>query len=273
MRILSLIAVVVFVGSLAVPARAGMGEDCIQESDLDLKIRGCTAMISSGQFEGKLRAGAYALRGVAYGRLGDYARAIKDFDQVLLFDPGYAEGYLNRGIAYDKLNERRRAIEDYDQALRLDPDNITIRGNRGRAYSLLAWDLYLNGRNTKALTDVVRSLSDLPDHLNAIDTHAHVLAALGRPGEALAEFERVVELGGVNWVRNYQEALIEHGYYRGAIDGTYGQQTRAALVACLDAGAGCWSDAEGLLDGLRQLPVWVIERPSRRLSATSGMRR
>ena len=81
-----------------------------------------------------------------------------------------------------------------------------------------------------------RSLSDRPDSLDAIDTRAHVLAALGRRGEALAEFERVMQMGGANWVRSYQGALADHGYYRGAIDGAYGAGTRAALVACLEAG-------------------------------------
>ncbi len=64
-----------------------------------------------------------------------------------------------------------------------------------------------------------------------------MLAALGRRNEALGEFERVMRVGGADWVRTYQEALAKHGYYRGAIDGGgYGPQTRAALAACLDAG-------------------------------------
>ncbi len=93
------------------------------------------------------------------------------------------------------------------------------------------------GRNTEALGDVERSLTDRPDSLDAIDTRAHVLAALGRRNEALSEFERVMRVGGADWVRTYQEALAKHGYYRGAIDGgAYRPQTKAALVACLKAG-------------------------------------
>ena len=45
-----------------------------------------------------------------------------------------------------------------------------------------------------------------------------------------------MQISGANRVRKYQEALAGHGYYRGAIDGAYGPNTRAALVACLDAG-------------------------------------
>ena len=62
MRFISLIAVVLFVSSLAAPARAGMVEDCGQEHDLDLQISGCTAAIRSGQWQGKNLAAAYSNR-------------------------------------------------------------------------------------------------------------------------------------------------------------------------------------------------------------------
>ncbi len=65
MRILSLIAVVLFVSSLAAPARAGMVEDCNQERDPDPRISGCTAVIGSGQWQGKELAWAYFNRGTA----------------------------------------------------------------------------------------------------------------------------------------------------------------------------------------------------------------
>ena len=196
MRILSLIAVVLFVSSLAAPAQAGMVEDCVQTGDWNLKISGCTEVIRSSQYSGKDLVWAYNNRGNAYANLGNPARA----------------------------------IEDFDQALRLDPGNVD-------AYNGRAWALYLLGRNAEALGDVDRSLSLRPGDPAIIDTRAHVLAALGRRNEALGEFERVMRVGGADWVRIYQEALAKHGYYRGAIDGrAYRPQTRAALVACLEAG-------------------------------------
>jgi tetratricopeptide (TPR) repeat protein len=307
MRIFSLIAVLLFMSSLAVPARAGMeedGEDCMQNRDLDRQLRGCTAAIRSGQWQGKglaaayhnrcwannqvgnhhkaiedcnqaLRldpssASAYINRGSAYDNLGEYSQAIEDFDealrldpddavayrnrglayrnlgnlhraieefdQALRIDPSYADAYNSRGFTYYNLRDYRRAIQDYNQALRLDPNVAYASTNRGSAYNGLAWDLYLKGRNTEALGDVERSLSDRPDSRSAIETRAHILVALGRWREALTDFERAMRAGGENFVRMYQEALVKHGYYRGAIDGAYGPQTRAALVACLKAG-------------------------------------
>ncbi len=94
----------------------------------------------------------------------------------------------------------------------------------------------MGGHNTEALGDVDGALSLAPGYPHVIDTRAHVLAALGRQSEALAEFERAIELGGADQVRDYQEALAKHGYYAGANDGVYGPEVRAALVACLEAG-------------------------------------
>ena len=82
MRILSLIAMVVLVSSLAAPARAGMVEDCEQDRDKELRIGGCTAAIGSGQWEGKDLAWAYTNRGAAYRDIDDAVQAIEDFDQA-----------------------------------------------------------------------------------------------------------------------------------------------------------------------------------------------
>ena len=135
MRILSLIAVVVFVSSLAAPARAGMAEDCVQESDPDLGISGCTAAIRSGQWQGESLTWAYNNRAGAYLRLGEYRRAIQDSDTTLRLDPGNSIAYLNRGLAYHALLDYRRAIQDFDQAIRLDPNNAIAYFGRGDAYA------------------------------------------------------------------------------------------------------------------------------------------
>jgi tetratricopeptide (TPR) repeat protein len=240
-RIAIFSATLLLLPALATPAQAEMVEDCEQDHDPDLRISGCTAVIGSGQWQGKELAWAYYSRGVAYDALGENRRAIEDFTQVLRLDPGDAEAYYDRGNSYRIVGDYARAIEDYDQALRLEPGDAETYNNR-------AWTLYLVGRNAEALRDVDRSLSLVPERESHIDTRAHVLAAMGRQSEALAEFERAMEAGGADQVRSYQEALVKHGYYRGAVDGVYGPQVRAALVACLRAGCR-------LLDGGINLSV------------------
>ena len=41
----------------------------------------------------------------AYEQRGQYEEAIKDYDEVIYLDPGYAAAYLNRGNAYQKGRE------------------------------------------------------------------------------------------------------------------------------------------------------------------------
>ena len=64
--IVAIVASLAVLLALAPLARAGMAEDCVQDRDLDLGINGCTAVISSGRWQGKELAWAYVNRGFAY---------------------------------------------------------------------------------------------------------------------------------------------------------------------------------------------------------------
>ena len=120
MRICTLIAVVMFLSALTAPARADMADDCLQEQDHDLRIGGCTAAIRSGEWQGKDLAWAYNNRANAYSSLGQYRRAIEDYDQALRLDPGLAAAYKNRGVAHEFLGAYDRAAWDWEQAIRID---------------------------------------------------------------------------------------------------------------------------------------------------------
>ena len=104
---------------LTAPARAGMAEDCEQEYDQDLKIGGCTAVIRSGQWQGKDLAWAYNNRGLGYDRRGEFAQAIEEYDQALRLDPGYDFAYQNRGVTYESLGQYERAAVDWERAIRI----------------------------------------------------------------------------------------------------------------------------------------------------------
>jgi len=74
-------------------------------------------------------------RGLAYYGKGDYDWAIADYSQALRLDPNLAAAYNNRGVAYDDKGDYDRAIADYTQALRLDPNYAAAYNNRGVAYN------------------------------------------------------------------------------------------------------------------------------------------
>lgn len=95
MRLISLIAVVIVF--LPASASAGAKEDCTQSNDPNRSIRGCTAVIRSGEFSGRKLGIAYSNRGVAYELLGEFARAIEDYDEARL-----AFGFEAKAAALEK---------------------------------------------------------------------------------------------------------------------------------------------------------------------------
>ncbi len=228
MRILSMIALVLFVCSLAAPVQAGIVEDCEQERDPDRSIRGCTAVIRSGEFSGRNLANAYGNRGYAYAALGEHRRAIEDYDQVLRLDPGLAIAYNSRGIAYNNLGEYARAIENYDQALLLDPRSAEAYYNRGNAYANL-------GDAARAIEDYDQALRLDPGLADAYNNRANARCHLGQVEASLDDRIQMLRLG-VLTAKDAQRHLRDQGFYKGAIDGDFGPASRKALRGWTTAG-------------------------------------
>jgi tetratricopeptide (TPR) repeat protein len=81
----------------------------------------------------------YMTRGLASLRLGDYPRAIADFDQVLVMAPKSADALRWRGDAYERSGDRARALGDYRAALALnykddDAAARVLRAMEGRPF-------------------------------------------------------------------------------------------------------------------------------------------
>lgn len=75
------------------------------------------------------------LRGVAYRKMGDYDRAMKDFNELIRVQPKDSWAYFHRGTCYSVMKNYEYAIRDYTQAIVYDPGNADAYFNRGLAYS------------------------------------------------------------------------------------------------------------------------------------------
>ena len=94
--------------------------------------------IESGQLTRVGLALVFHNRGVAFHELGDYRRAIQDYDTGLRYQPADAHiDYTNRGRAYFELNEYGQAINDFNTALSLNPGFAEAHFERGRAYAAM----------------------------------------------------------------------------------------------------------------------------------------
>lgn len=67
---------------------------------------------------------AYYNRGEEYqSQRGDLDRAIAEYDKAIAIDPNYANAYFNRGLAYGKKGDYNKALADAKKCLQLSPDD------------------------------------------------------------------------------------------------------------------------------------------------------
>jgi tetratricopeptide (TPR) repeat protein len=163
----------------------------------------------------------YNLRGIAYSKMGDTARAEEDWRKVAELAPKDPEPHLNRGADFLRRGDLDGAIQALQAALAVKPDFKTAHSNLGAAYerkgeldlaiehyskavsidseyanafSNRAFAYFRRGDHELALADAERAIK-----LNSRLTMAHVnrghaLAALGRAGEAAQSYRAAIDL-------------------------------------------------------------------------------
>jgi tetratricopeptide (TPR) repeat protein len=256
------------------PAAADMIEDCTSGGDVQRKIDGCTAMIEAGNWSGSELAVVYAHRcvahqatgqselafadcdqvvslapdaayayvgrGNAHAALGQLELAVLDYDEAISRDAGNVLAYFNRASAHSQLGQHEQSIEDFDQLLALDGLNdaqlADIRDRRAFALNWFAWELYTSGRAADGLPLVEEALTVKPEDAGFIDTRASILCALERKPDALDDFAQVIQAGGGDWARHYQQTLTELGYRPGPVDGQWGTNSQNALDEWVQGG-------------------------------------
>jgi protein O-mannosyl-transferase len=150
-------------------------------------------------------------RGAAYAKLGNYSRAIEDYDRAIEINPQYSEAYNNRGVAYGKLGNYRRAIEDYDRAIEIDPECVLSYVYRGAAYLELA-------NPGQALSDYDRAIAIDPENPDGYSNRGAAYDKLGNYRQAISDYDRAIEL-------NHEYAWAYNG--RGASYAKLGNRSQA----------------------------------------------
>lgn len=95
-------------------------------------------------------------------QLAQYQLALQDYDQALMYKPGYSWAYYSKGLAYFSLKSYEQAIENLNQALLLTSDKslqTKIYTRRGRIYQQM-------GEQTLALQNLHQALVFLPRNCN-----------------------------------------------------------------------------------------------------------
>lgn len=157
---------------------------------------------------------AWANRASAYERLGEYDKALADYDRAIELQPNgiwqnvrqrlfekmpadykinSPEFFMDRAASHYKKQNYALAIEDYTQALKLDPNNQSAYFNRALCYDGL-------GDNNSALADLNKLLELNPNFDSAAYyNRASAYKNLGDYDKAIADYTRVAE--------NYSRAI------------------------------------------------------------------
>jgi tetratricopeptide (TPR) repeat protein len=89
---------------------------------------------------------AYGNIGSIYADLGDYAKAIQIYSQLLLIDQNDPVTYASRGHVFYLQGQQENAIQDFSRSLLLSPYTAAVYVYRGKSYEKL-------GKRSAALED------------------------------------------------------------------------------------------------------------------------
>jgi len=157
-----------------------------RDTNPEIQVVGCTAVIQSGNDKPRNLATAYDNRGNAHFAKGEYDAAIADYNQAIRLAPVFARSLIflsHRGIAYVNNGEYDNAIEDYNAAIRLRPYTAEAFSDRGIAYGA-------KGENDAAIADYNQAIRLRPDFAYAFGNRGVAYVNKG-------EYERGIE--DYNW--------------------------------------------------------------------------
>jgi len=133
------------------------------------------------------KARPYNERGLAYGRQGNFIRAISDYTRAIEIKPDLAKAYNNRGIAYEKQGNFIQAISDYTRAIEIKPDLAEAYNNRGNVY-------YYKGDFTRAISEYTRAIAIKPDLARAYNNRGISYGKQGNFTQAISDCTRAIEI-------------------------------------------------------------------------------
>ena len=143
--------------------------------------------------------------GVAYGKAGNSAQAITDFDRAIAINPEYAEAYYSRGVTHGKIGDHRQAISDYDRAIGINPELALAYINRGAAYHEL-------GDQRHAISDYDRAIEINPKYAETYNNRGIAYGELGEQRQAISDYDRAIEINP-----EYAEAYNNRGAVYGML--------------------------------------------------------
>ena len=141
----------------------------------------------------------YNERGVLYADMGDYPKAMENFDRAIKLNPNYSRGYYNRGKIYGLQGDHARAILEYSEAIKLNPKYSYAYNNRGRSYSL-------QGDYARAILEYSEAIKINPKYSRGYYNRGKVYSSQGDNTHAISDYSKAIRLNP-----KFSEAYINRG--------------------------------------------------------------
>ncbi len=134
-----------------------------------------------------LQADAHRKLGNAFVNMGRIDEAIKQYQEALAINPGYAAAHVNLGNAFLQKGEVDDAISHYERALQIKPGEAEMHYNLGNAF-------LQKGSVDDAITQYQEALAIKPGYADAEVNLGNAFLQKGSVDDAISHYERALQI-------------------------------------------------------------------------------
>jgi tetratricopeptide (TPR) repeat protein len=154
-----------------------------KEQGTEQNIASLTAVIDANPSDPE----GYNTRGSAYGRAGQFSRALDDFNRALELNPRFYQAYANRALIYRNQGQPELALADYNTALKLSPRYDVAFIGRGNIYRQA-------GQLDAAMNDYNRAIGLDTTDGRAYHNRGLIYQLRGNHAKAIEDFSTAISL-------------------------------------------------------------------------------
>jgi tetratricopeptide (TPR) repeat protein len=129
----------------------------------------------------------YTIRGRISTAIGEYNKALADFNEAIRLDPKSSTAFRQRANAWRKKGQFNKALADFDESIRLDPKCSTTFHLRGNGW-------LENGDFNRALADYNEAVQRDPQDAMALGSRGLAWDRRQQFDEAIADFTESIRL-------------------------------------------------------------------------------